>query len=424
MIEALKERRLLKKLAAINGETVTRRFAFAKGAGARGTFQPYMSLRDWTSADFLSDPEKETPVFVRFSKALEQGGETGRDVRGFAVRFYTEEGNYDLLSLNLPVFCIGEPAKLPKLAEAVKRDRESNLRCPERFWAFAASNPESILMLLHLFGDGGTIKSYRHMPGYGVNTYRWKGRDGKRRLVRCSWRPMAGERTVTRQEAEFLAGFDSDAASRDLYETLKEGTPAEYELFVQMVPEESACDLPFCLTDASKIWPAQLIPPVRIGKMSLTDPVNDYLNEVEKAAFNPGNLVKGIEFSGDPLLAVMALAMEDGQRHRLGPDYESLPVNRSRSVPAQWDEDDETDDGTGRDAGVKKRSAGKNTGETHYLQAGAYYRGLGEEARRRLEDNVIDSMMFLRDDLQRELIRHFLQADQELGKQIAKGLAI
>lgn len=422
MIEALRERKLMKKLAAINRETVPMRAMFAKGAGARGVFQPYMSLGDYTKADFLSDPEKKTPVFVRFSKATEGGGETGRDLRGFAAKFYTEDGNYDLIASSLPVFFINDPMKIPNLIAALRKEKESNLTRPERFWKFASINPESIHTVMYLYGDGGNLKSYRHMPGYSVNTYRWINGRGKGFLVRYRWQPLAGVHSITRQEGEFLAGFDGDAATRDLYETLKEGNCVEYELAVQLVPEDREADFSFPLTDVTKIWPAEQIPYVKIGKLVLKDTISDYLNDVEKAAFSPGNLVKGISFSADPMLPVMAFAMEDGQRHRLGADYETLPVNRTRSVDGETYEDGEETPWSCEYARSAMKKW-KNTVAVIFSQGGAHYRGLDGGEKRKLEDNIIDDMMFLEESLQKEMIRHFLQVDPELGKRIAKGLA-
>lgn len=420
MIEALKERKLMKKLAAINRETVPGRVMFAKGAGARGVFQPYMTMSDYTEAAFLSDPERETPVFVRFSKASAEGGETGRDLRGFAVKFYTEEGNYDLIAGSMPVFYISDPMKIPALITALKKEKESNLSRPEMFWTFAAANPETIHMILRLYGNAGTVKSYRTMPGYSVATYRWVNQSGERFLARCRWAPLAGVKCITRQEGEFLAGFDGDAASRDLYETLKEGKTVEYELAVQLVPEEKQEDFSFSLTDATKLWPAEQIPYIRVGKLTLTDTAEDYLNEVEKAAFSPANLVKGIEFSADPLLSVMSFAMEDGQRHRLGAGYEQLPVNRCRKTSD--DEIDGEEEVCAEENAKALKRKWKASVQDAYRQAGAYYRGLSEDEKRTLEDNIADEMMFVSEPLQKDMLRHFLQTDQELGKRIAKGL--
>lgn len=432
MIEILREQKLLRQLAEINSALIPERVLFGRGAGARGSFQPYIALRDDTKAHFLSDPEIETPVLVRFSKALDTGGESGRDLREFAVRFYTEEGNFDLFTYSLPVFCIAEPEKLPRLIHAALREPESNLRRPEQLWKFAAANPESMNMLLHLYSGEGTLKSYRTMPGYSPFTLVFAGRGGKRSLVRFRLTPLAGVRNIARQEAEFLAGFDGDVASRDLYETLNEGKNVVYEVAAQLIPEEKAELYSGSFLDATKQWPEHLFPPVKIGKIKLTDNINNYLNDVEKADLSPANLVPGIEFSSDPMLPVLSFFIEDAQRRCLGSDRVLLPVNRSRAegFPAGSDSGDflgkfgmDKDDGDKEVRAREEKKRWESSVRDVYGQASEYYRGMSEKQKTILADNITDSIMFLDDMLQEEITEHFFALSNELGKRIEKSLA-
>lgn len=453
MTEIQKERELIRQLAEINRAAVPGRVLFGRGAGARGIFQPYMTMRDYTAAHFLSDPEQETPVFVRFAKAMDTGGESGRDVREFAVRFYTEQGNFDLFLYSLPVFCIADPQKLPVLLRALAREPESNLHRPEQLWKFSAANPESMNMLLRLYSDSGTLKSYRTMPGYAPFTLCSQNRKGDEFFVRFHLKPFLGVRTISRREAEFLAGFDGDAASRDLYETLREGKAVEYELSVQIVPRAEERRYPFSLLDPTKIWPEDLIPPVQIGKIKLTDNINNYLNDVEKAELSPANLVQGIDFAGEPLLPALSFFIEDGCRRRLSADSALQPVNQKkqgkssgrggcrtaadqyggvaeriaeqkteRSTERNFERSTERNSEYVTARNVERQRRQVSVGDV-YSQAGDYYDSLTGRKRLVLADNIAESMMFLDSVLQEEMTRHFFAVSPELGGKIAKSLA-
>lgn len=418
----LQDVQLIEKLTRfVRDKRIPERVVFAKGTGAHGYFRVYMSMSDFTKADFLQNPDRKTPVFVRFSTMTGSKGsaDTLRDVRGFAVKFYTTEGNYDLLCTSLPVFYIRDAIHFPELMHALKPSPSTNLIEPARFWKYIAETPEATHMATWLFSDNGTIKSYRHMEGYSVNTYVWVSSDGKRQLVRYHWKPMLGAKNITRQEAEFLAGFDPDAAARDLCDSLERGELTEYELNVQLIPYEKQDHYDFDPLDATKLWPENIVPLLKVGKLTLNKATEDYFEEVEKAAFSPANVVPGIEFSFDRLLQGGIFTSLDAQRHRLGPNFKDFQINQvkypvtavvtqSRIPPAVHVE------------GIIERC--KDVKGDDFKQAGERYRSMPPKEQDHLVDNIIDHLMFVDDKIQRKVVGYFTLADEEFGNRIARGL--
>ncbi len=413
--------RLIDKLTDFVRERVPERVVFAKGTGAHGHFRVYMPMSDFTSAAFLQNPDRKTPVFVRFSTMTGSRGsaDTLRDVRGFSVKFYTTEGNYDLLCTSLPVFYIRDAIQFPELMHAVKPSPSTNLIESARFWKYISETPEATNMLTWLFSDNGTLKSYRHMEGYSVNTYVWVSSNGQRQFVRYHWKPMLGVKNITRQEAEFLAGFDPDAAARDLCDSLERGEITEYELNVQLIPFEKQDQYDFDPLDTTKLWPEDLAPLLKVGKMTLTKPTENYFEEVEKAAFSPANIVPGIEFSFDRLLQGSIFASLDAQRYRLGSNFKEIPINQarypvsaavaqSRTVASMYLE------GTiGRAQSVKGDD---------FIQAGERYRAMSPKEQDRLVDNIVDHLMFVDDKVQRKVVNFFTRADEAFGARVERGL--
>lgn len=308
---------LFNQLAEMNRSMTPERLFHEKGVGAYGEFSLYMPFSDYTKAAFLGDPEKSTEVFVRFSRALGRRGsaETARDVRGMSVKFYTEAGDYDLLCQNMPVFFIDEANKFPELYQALRpqnglsHDRES-------FWRFISKNPETLHLILWLFSNRGTMKSYRHMEAFSVHTYRWCNEKGKVFYVRYRWIPMAGAKTISAQEAEFLAGYEPDALTTDLYSAIEEGIYPEYELAVQIIPEHAVREFPFDIFRKTLIWPERICPYIKVGKLTLNRLPSDFHQEVELSYFSPSNTVPGIEIPEDELLNLMCFALDDEWRNR------------------------------------------------------------------------------------------------------------
>jgi len=309
---------LMDYLSKLNDNTVKERLMHAKGIGVYGTFRPYMSMKDYTKADFLKDAETVTPVFVRFSKQSGRRGspDTERSVKGFSTKFFTKEGHYDLICSNMPMFFINEAKKMPQFIKAFAPRQDTDLTDNESIWRFLAENPEAANIITWLYSDRGTTKSYRHIEGYSVNTYQWINADGDVHFVRYRWIPTGGVKEISRNEAEFLAGFDPDIASKDLYESIEDGQYPEYELAVQLVSEGHRDYYDFDLFDCAIEWPEKEIPYVVTGKMILNKIPKDFYEEVEKSSFSPSGLVSGITFSEDRLLEVISFVCNIEARSR------------------------------------------------------------------------------------------------------------
>jgi len=323
------------KLTHFDHETIPERVVHARGSGAHGYFQVYESMAEYTKAKFLQDPNKATPVFVRFSQVVGFRGsaDTVRDVRGFATKFYTEDGNYDLVGNNIPIFFIQDAIKFPDLVHSIKPEPHNQIpqasAAHDTFWDFIANMPESAHMILWLLSDRGISRSYRMMEGFGVNTFRLVNEQGQARFVKFHWKPMQGVYQLVWDEAQKLAGKDPDFLRRDLWEAIEMGDYPEYELGVQMIEEKDEFAFDFDVLDPTKIWPEEDIPVKRIGKMTLNRNPDNFFAETEQVAFHPGNVVPGIDFSNDPLLQGRLFSYLDTQLIRLGgPNFHEIPINR------------------------------------------------------------------------------------------------
>lgn len=417
----LQDVQLIGKLTRFTRERIPERVVFAKGTGAHGYFRVYMPMSDYTKAAFLQNSDKKTPVFVRFSTMTGSKGsaDTLRDVRGFAVKFYTSEGNYDLISTSLPVFFIRDAIHFPELMHALKPSPSRNITEPERFWKYISETPEATHMTTWLFSDYGTVKSYRHMEGHSISTYVWVTSEGKRNLVRYHWKPLLGIKNITRQEAEFLAGFDPDAAARDLCDSLESGEITEYELCVQMIPYEKQDQYDFDPLDPTKLWPEDQIPLMKVGKLTLNKATENYFEEVEKSAFSPANVIPGIEFSFDRLLQGGLFATLDAQRHRLGPDFDQIPINQTRFIVNASASQTSTAPPVSIDGMIERSQVVKGD---DFSQAGDRYRALSSKEQDHLVNNIVDHLMFVDDTIQQRVVGYFMKADKEFGVRISKGL--
>ena len=447
----LQDVHLVEKLAHFDRERIPERVVHAKGAGAHGYFQVYKSMADYTCAKFLQDPKVQTPVFVRFSTVVGAKGsaDTLRDPRGFAVKFYTEEGNYDLVGNNLPVFFIRDAMKFPDMVHSFKPAPDTNIPDPNRFWDFISLTPESTHMITWLFSDRGTVKSYRKMEGFGVNTYKWVNAEGKAVYVKYHWKPMAGIETIDRQEAARLAGEDPDIATRDLREWITSGKTVEYELYVQTMEIADELKQSFDPLDATKAWPEDKFPLMKVGKMLLNRNPENFFAEVEQAAFCPATIVPGIELSADKLLQGRVFSYGDTQRYRLGANYLELPINHPHA-PVNNNQRDGSmqvahhsgavnyEPNTLAD-GMPKEATATPSGKYHlegdavrskirttndYQQAGERYRSLGKVEQDHLEDNIINDLGKANKSIQRRMIENLSKADPELSRRVAKGLAL
>ena len=323
------------KITHFDHERIPERVVHARGFGAHGVFEVYESMSEYTTAAFLQKPGQKTPVFVRFSTVVGSRGsaDTVRDVRGFATKFYTEEGNFDLVGNNIPVFFIQDAIKFPDVVHAIKPEPHNEIpqatAAHDTFWDFVVNTPETAHMVMWLMSDRALPRSYRMMEGFGVNTFRFINAQGKARFVKFHWKPVLGVHSLAIDEAQKLSGKDPDYHRRDLWEAIERGDYPEYEFGVQMIDEEHEFDFDFDILDPTKFWPEELVPVKIIGKLTLNKNVDNFFAETEQVAFCPANIVPGIDFSNDPLLQGRLFSYEDTQISRLGgPNFREIPINR------------------------------------------------------------------------------------------------
>ncbi len=320
----------IEKMAHFDRERIPERVVHAKGSGAFGYFSPYQSMGEYTCADFLQNPAKRTPILIRFSTVIGFRGsaDTVRDPRGFAVRFYTNEGNYDVVGLSFPVFFIRDAMSFPDFIHSQKPSPKTNIQDFERIWDFYSLMPECAHMLTWLYSDRGIVKDYSRMDGFGVNTFVWRNKEGKRRFVKYHFLCQKEKEVVDRFEAARLAGEDPDIAGRTLWTSIQKGYPLKYEFCVQMMDPKEAQHLEFDPLDDTKTWPEDQFPLMKVGMLVLNQNPENYFSQIEQSAFAPANLVPGIEFSADKMLQGRTFAYRDTQRYRVGANYAQLPVNR------------------------------------------------------------------------------------------------
>lgn len=313
---------LLEKISELNNSLKKPRLLHRKGVTVRGVFRPYMSMEDFTKAEFLQDPDEVTPVIVRFSKMAGEAGSADslRDIRGFACRFITDIGNYDLLCYNMPLYYINDPVKLPQLLEHILPD-ENGLSDSKKFWHFLGQNPEAINLAMWLYSNRGTIKTYRNIEGYSIMTYQWKNAEGMIFYVRYRWKPMEegvlnndNSRGISYQEAEFLAGFAPDCCTRDLHQAIEEKCFPAYELQVQIIEKEKIEDFGFDLLSPTLLWPEEKIPYMKVGRLEINEKYDPHQKYDD--CFTPSNLVEGIGFTDSNFLRIMDFAHKDSGRQR------------------------------------------------------------------------------------------------------------
>ncbi|MBP1914322.1 catalase [Lederbergia galactosidilyticus] len=324
-----------KKQSHFNRERIPEKVVHARGFGVYGVFETYESMKDYTTAKFLLEPGKETPVFVRFSNFIGNRGskDTAVDIRGFAVKFYTEEGNYDSLALQFPVFILADSMKFMDVTHAAKPNPKTHMPqatvAHDHFWDYVISNPESAHMVMWLMSMRGRPRSWRMMEGYPINTFRFINEKGVATFVRFVWKPKLGVHSLLLEEANLIGGVDPDFHRRDIVEAIENGVYPEYELGVQLIAKEDEFKFNFDILDDTKLWPEEEVPVKLIGKMTLNRLMDNFFAEEEQSAFNPANLVPGIEFTNDPVLQGRSFAYRDTELYRQHTaNYEELPVNR------------------------------------------------------------------------------------------------
>src|SRR5580693_5431461 len=337
---------LREKITHFDHERIPERIVHARGVGAHGYFQPYKSMKHVTKAAFLADPKVKTPVFVRFSTVAGERGsaDVPRDVRGFAVKFYTQEGNFDLVGNNIPVFFIQDAIKFPDLIHSVKPEPDRAFpqaaSAHDTFWDFISLMPESLHMIMWAMSDRAIPRSLRMMEGFGVNTFRLVDASGGTNFVKFHWRPILGTAAVLWDEAVKISGADPDYHRRDLFEAIEGGNFPEFELGFQIIDQKTADALPFDVLDATKLIPEETIPIEMVGKMVLNRNPDNFFAETEQVAFCPSHVVPGIDFSEDPLLQGRLFSYLDTQLSRLGsPNFHELSINRPKCPFANMQRD-------------------------------------------------------------------------------------
>ncbi|MCB6218263.1 catalase [Bacillus paralicheniformis] len=450
------------KMTHFDHERIPERVVHARGFGAHGYFQVYEPMTEYTKAKFLQDPSVKTPVFVRFSTVAGSrgSGDTVRDVRGFATKFYTEEGNYDLVGNNIPVFFIQDAIKFPDLVHSFKPEPNNEMpqasTAHDTFWDFVANNEETAHMIMWAMSDRAIPRSYRMMEGFGVHTFRFVNEEGKARFVKFHWKPVLGVHSLVWDEAQTIAGKDPDYHRRDLWEAIERGDEVEYELGVQMIDEEDEFKFDFDILDPTKLWPEEMVPVKIIGKMTLNRNQDNVFAETEQAAFHPGHVVPGIDFTNDPLLQGRLFSYTDTQLIRLGgPNFHEIPINRpvcpfhnnqydgyhrmtinkgpvayhknslQNNDPAPASEEEggyvhyeEKVEGKK----IRQRSESFND---HYSQAKLFWNSMSPVEK----EHIISAFRFevgkvKSKDVRRQVVHMFNRVDRELAKQIAAGVGV
>jgi catalase len=449
----IQDAHLIDKLTHFDSERIPERVVHAKGAGAHGYFEVTHDVSKYTRAKFLSAVGRRTEVLARFSTV---GGERGsadseRDPRGFALKFYTEEGNYDMVGNNTPVFFIRDTLKFPDFIHTQKRNPGSNLKDPDMFWDFLSLTPESIHQVTILFSDRGTPRAYRNMNGYSSHTYMWYDEKGEYCWVQYHFKTEQGIKNFTGEEAERMRGIDPDCVTRDLYEAIARGDYPAWRLEVQIMTPEQAKSYRFDPFDITKVWPHSDFPPTDVGRLVLDRNPENYFAEVEQAAFSPGNFVPGIGPSPDKMLQGRLFSYHDTHRHRLGPNYHLLPVNAPKATKLrsyQRDGSMRVDENGGGGpnywpnsfggpapdtsvapppvdvAGMAARHA-YELGDVDFVQAGDLYRKvMTEEDREHLIRNIVSHLKNAQKRIQLRQTALFHKADTEYGERVAKGLGL
>jgi len=453
---------LREKITHFDHERIPERIVHARGSGAHGFFELYESQAKYTKAGFLNDTTIKTPVFVRFSTVAGSRGSTdlARDVRGFSVKFYTQEGNYDFVGNNMPVFFIQDAIKFPDLIHAVKPEPHNEIpqaaSAHDTFWDFISLMPESAHMIMWLMSDRAIPRSYRMMEGFGVHTFRLINAEGVSSFVKFHWKPLLGVHAVAWDEAKKISGNDPDFHRRDLWDAIESGAFPEWELGLQIISEEDEHKFDFDILDPTKLIPEELVPVIKVGKMTLNRNPDNFFAETEQVAFHPGHLVPGLDFSNDPLLQGRLFSYTDTQLSRLGsPNFHEIPINRPispvhnnqrdghmrqtvntsrtsyepNSISGNYPVQAKVDEGgfTSHQERVDARKI-RDRSESffdHFSQAALFFNSQSEPEK----NHLVDALRFELGKVEREEIRKRMvgiltQIDGVLAKRVADGLGM
>jgi catalase len=443
---------LFEKMAHFNRERIPERVVHAKGSGAHGHFVcTNAEITKYTTAKLFSAVGKKTPTFIRFSTVGGEKGsaDTARDPRGFALKFYTEEGNWDMTGNNTPVFFIRDPLKFGDFIHTQKRDPQTNLKSPTMMWDFWSLSPESLHQVTILFSDRGTPDGYRHLNGYSSHTFSLINAKNELFYVKWHFKTKQGIKNFFREQAGALEGTDPDYSQRDLFNALAKGDFPKWRVCVQIMPEKDAETYRINPFDLTKVWPHKDYPLLEVGELELNRNPENYFAEVEQAAFEPRNIVPGMGFSPDKMLQARLISYPDAHRYRLGVNYDSLPVNKPQCPYHTYNKDGAMRfDGNGGSAvnyepnsfggpqqdpayrerprpvsGIVDRHDHRADSD-YYTQPGNLFRLMPGDAKQRLIDNIVVSMKSVPQRIQELQIQHFYKADPAYGTGVAKGLGL
>lgn len=446
---------LFEKNAHFNREVIPERRMHAKGSGAFGTFTVTNDISKYTKAKIFSKVGKKTEMFARFSLVAGERGfaDADRDIRGFALKFYTEEGNWDLVGNNTPVFFFRDPMKFIDLNRVVKRDPKNNMRSPNSNWDFWSSLPESLLQVTITMSDRGIPSSYRYMHGFGSHTYSLINEDNERTWVKFHFRSQQGIQNLTDQEAEKVKGMDPDSHQRDLFEAIEKKKYPKWKMYIQVMSEDEANNMEVNPFDLTKMWLKKDHPFIEVGEFELNKNPENYFQDVEQSAFSPGNNVPGISFSPDRMLQSRILMYGDAQRYRLGINHNQIPVNSPKGMNKKdyhpWHRDGlmRIDGNLGGENHYEPNSYGnweedprgyepkQNGGDVYrydyrkedqdyYTQPGMLYRAMTDDQKEVLCENTARHMKDTTLQIKHRWINHCYQADKDYGERLAKVLEI
>jgi len=442
----------LEKLAHFDREVIPERRMHAKGSGAFGTFTTTHDITQYTKAKIFSEVGKETEMFVRFSTVAGERGaaDAERDIRGFAMKFYTEEGNWDLAGNNTPVFFLRDPHNFPDLNRAVKRDPYTNMRNAQNNWDFWSSLPEALHQVTITMSERGIPKSYRHMHGFGSHAYSMINEANERVWVKFHFETQQGIENLSDQEAEALVGMDRESHQRDLLESIEKGDFPRWKMFIQVMTEEEAQNMPYNPFDLTKVWYKKDFPLIEVGYFELNRNPENYFLDVEQAAFNPAAIVPGIGLSPDKMLQGRLFSYGDAQRYRLGVNHHQIPVNAPKSPVNSYHRDGQmrVNSNAGSKIGYEPNSYGKwqaqpefkepalalhgaadiwdfrEDDSDYYTQPGKLFRLMSPEQQKVLFENTARNMDGVPEEIKMRHINNCLQADPDYGKGVADALGI
>ncbi|OWA13916.1 catalase [Streptomyces sp. CS113] len=440
----------LEKLAHFDREVIPERRMHAKGSGAHGTFTVTHDITRYTKAKIFSEIGKRTPLFARFSTVAGERGaaDAERDIRGFALKFYTEEGNWDLVGNNTPVFFFRDPLKFPDLNHAVKRDPRTNMRSAESNWDFWTMLPEALHQITILMSDRGIPASYRHMHGFGSHTFSFINADGERFWVKFHHRTQQGIMILTDAEAAAVIAEDRESHQRDLYRSIERGDHPKWTLYVQIMPEADADSYRFHPFDLTKVWSKKDYPLIEVGEWELNRNPDNYFAEVEQAAFTPANVVPGISFSPDRMLQGRLFSYGDAQRYRLGVNHHQIPVNAARcpvnsfhrdgsmrvdgnhgSTPAyepngsgHWVEQPEYHEPPLSAGSEADRFDYRSLDDDYFTQPGDLFASMTREQRETLCANTARALADVSEGIRRRHVEHCKLADPAYGRGVQEAL--